>query len=318
MPEREHIERTAASALTCLERRHTPQGEGIVHGEVLERISTPIFLFTLEAAGQRLVYVNRAFERWAGYSAATLLGSDWRAACRIAADDPGLIQLQSSVTDGRGARAVVRARTFAGSRAWAELLLSPLRTGNGDERFIGQLRDVTAETNEREQLRRAALYDALTGLPNRRLLQTRLKQAIARARDRAVSFALVFLDLDRFKQVNDTIGHEAADELLRKIAERLRRSVRAEDTVARLYGDEFALLITPVPQSARAEAISRRIGTWLQQPFEVDGRQLGVTCSVGVALFPDGTDGENLLGSADRDMYRRKRIRYRDTGARLR
>lgn len=281
-----------------------------VYRAVLDRLDTPIFLLGLEGDGQALIYANRAFERWAGCAAGRLPGQDWLALCRIAEGDPGLAQLQSCMSDGRGAQARVRIRRTDGMPGWAELRVSPLPQDDGRERFIGQLRDITAETSEREQLRRQALHDALTGLPNRRLLQIRLGQAITRARDGCTPFALVFLDLDRFKQVNDTIGHEAADQLLLQIARRLRHGVRAQDTVARLYGDEFALLLTSLPSEQSAEAISHRVAAWLKQPFLIDDLRIEVTCSAGVVLYPDGTDGRHLLESADRDMYRRKRVRH--------
>ncbi len=275
---------------------------------VLEGLDCPVFLFRCQAEHQALIYANRAFERWAGRDLAALQGGDWRTLSRLAVHDPGLARLQSCVRNGRGGLAVIRTQPLERAPGWAELRLTPLPADNGCGRFIGQLRDVTAETHAREQLRRQALHDSLTGLPNRRLLQIRLERAIARSREDATPFALVFLDLDRFKQVNDSVGHEAADALLRQVARRLRHGVRPQDTVARLYGDEFALLITPLPCEQSAELISRRIAAWLREPFAIEGMQLTVSCSVGVVLYPDGTDGQHLLGSADRDMYRHKRI----------
>ncbi len=279
--------------------------------EVLEQLEIPVFLFGCGPERTGLIYANRAFERWAGCAGVALAGTDWQALCCIAPEDAGLAHLQSCVRNGRGGQAVVRAQLSGRTARWAQVQLSPLPAADGSLRFIGQLRDVTAEARERAQLRRQALYDGLTGLPNRRLLQIRLQQAIERARTQCLPFALVFLDLDRFKAVNDTLGHEAADQLLRRIAERLRHGTRAEDTVARLYGDEFALLLTPLPDEPSAERISARVAAWLNQPFHINGMRLTVSCSVGVALYPDGTDGRHLLGSADRDMYRHKQIHHR-------
>ncbi len=282
-------------------------------GEVLERLDTPVFLFGCGPERHGLIYANRAFERWAGCAGAALEGMDWPALCCIRPDDPGLAHLQSCVLGGRGGRAVVRAQPSGRTPRWAQVQVSPLPDAQGRQRFIGQLRDVTAEARERAQLRRQALYDGLTGLPNRRLLQIRLQQAIVRARTQHLPFALVFLDLDRFKAINDSLGHEAADQLLRRIAERLRHGIRAHDTVARLYGDEFALLLSPLPDEPSAELICSRVAAWLHQPFVVNGMRLTVSCSVGVALYPDGTDGHHLLASADRDMYRHKQTHQRRT-----
>ncbi len=291
----------------CISIRARPDLE--VYRAVLDRLDTPIFLLGLDRDRQALIYVNRAFERWAGCAAETAPGQEWHTLCRIVAGDPGLAQLHSCLSDGRSGQALVRTGPLGEQPGWAQVCVSPMPADDGREWFIVQLRDVTAETHEREHLRREALHDALTGLPNRRLLQIRLEQAITRAHDGCRPFALVFLDLDRFKQVNDTLGHEAADQLLRQIARRLRHGVRAQDTVARLYGDEFALLLTPLPSEQSAEAISHRVAAWLQQPFVINDLRIEVTCSVGVVLYPDGTDGRHLLDSADRDMYRRKRVR---------
>ena len=285
-----------------------PGAEQDLRHAVLEGLECPVFLLQCQGQRQTLIYANRAFERWAGRDLAALRGGDWRTLSGLAAEDPGLARLQSCLRDGRGGLAVVRTQPLERPPGWAQLRLTALPVDSGCVRFIGQLRDVTAEMREREQLRRQALHDSLTGLPNRRLLQIRLERAIARSREDATPFALVFLDLDRFKQVNDSLGHETADALLRQVGRRLRHGVRPQDTVARLYGDEFALLITPLPCEQSAELISRRIAAWLREPFAIEGMRLIVSCSVGVVLYPDGTDGQHLLGSADRDMYRHKRI----------
>ena len=294
--ERAHISIRARSALD-------------VYRAVLDRLDTPVFLLGFEGGRQALIYANRAFERWAGCATATQPAEDWHTLCRIVAGDPGLAQLHSCLSDGRSGQALVRTRQLDGNPGWAEVRVSPMPADDGRERFIGQLRDVTAETHEREHLRREALHDSLTGLPNRRLLKIHLERAITRAQGGGAPFALVFIDLDRFKQVNDTIGHEAGDQLLRQIARRLRHGVRALDTVARLYGDEFALLLTPLPSEQSAEAISHRVAAWLRQPFVINDLRIEITCSAGVVLYPDGTDGRHLLESADHDMYRRKRVR---------
>lgn len=281
----------------------------------LDELDTPLFLVRLERDRPELIYANRAFERWSGSATRQPPTADWPTLCRIADGDGGLARLRSYMRDGRGGQAVVRTRPLGGSPGWVELRVNPLPAEGTRERFIVQLRDVTAETNEREALRREALHDALTGLPNRRLLQIHLQQAITRARLGGESFALVFIDLDRFKQINDTLGHEVADRLLQQIARRLIREVRARDTVARLYGDEFVVLLTPLASERSAESISHRVGAWLSQPFVIDNMRVEVTCSAGVVLYPDGTDGRHLLDSADRDMYRHKRIHHQRPAA---
>ncbi len=165
-----------------------------------------------------------------------------------------------------------------------------------------------AQVHERtQQLQRLALYDALTGLPNRVLFADRLHQAVNVARSRRRVFAVGLLDLDRFKQVNDTLGHAVGDELLKQVAGRLQRCMRADDTLARMGGDEF-LLILQDADSARALSFARRLLEAFKTPFQTAGHELFVTPSLGIASYPEHTtDPDALLGLADRAMYRAKR-----------
>jgi diguanylate cyclase (GGDEF)-like protein/PAS domain S-box-containing protein len=295
----------SGQALISLHAWREPPGQGLI----LDQLDTPIFLLGRERDRQALIYANSAFLRWAGCNMAALREGDWRTLCHIATCDPQLERLQSHLLAGRGGHARVRTRSRNGTSGWAQLYLRPLPSDESGVRFIGQLRDVTAETIERTRLRRQALYDALTGLPNRRLFRTRLRKAILEARAAGAPFALVFLDLDRFKQINDRFGHATADALLRQVARRLRHAVRARDTVARLHGDEFALLLRFAPAGPCAEAIAARVAGWLEQPFALADARLAISCSVGVSLYPDGTDGRALLSNADHAMYQRKHMR---------
>jgi diguanylate cyclase (GGDEF)-like protein len=155
-----------------------------------------------------------------------------------------------------------------------------------------------------------ALHDALTGLPNRVLLNDRLTQAVAAAGPSGEAVALLLIDLDRFKEVNDTLGHHAGDLLLQLIATRLSGAVRDVDTVVRLGGDEFAVLMPTVAASADAERLARRLLYILQQPAELDGTVVDVDGSIGVALYPTHSgDAEQLLQHADIAMYNAKRNR---------
>lgn len=150
-----------------------------------------------------------------------------------------------------------------------------------------------------------ALHDSLTGLPNRRLLRLHAEKAIASARRTGSRVALVFLDLVRFKRVNDTLGHEAGDEVLAAVARRLREDSRDADTVARIGGDEFAVLLGEVASADDTLAAARRLRDCLSRPFEVEDRQIRLSSRLGVALHPDhGTDFKTLLSRADRAVYR--------------
>ncbi len=167
--------------------------------------------------------------------------------------------------------------------------------------------DVTARARAEEALRRQALHDALTGLPNRTLLYDRLEQALHVVVRDAGGLALLLFDLDRFKEVNDTLGHQAGDLLLQEIAARVRGAVRASDTVARLGGDEFAVLL-PGADAAGAIAATHTLLAALATPIALDGQALACTASIGIALAPThGTDGATVLRRADVAMYVAKR-----------
>jgi diguanylate cyclase (GGDEF)-like protein len=178
----------------------------------------------------------------------------------------------------------------------------------GDGRIILRAIRYAIERKRAElRLNYLARYDALTAIANRQYLQEQLDQATTRAVRRGRTMALLLLDLDRFKTVNETLGHEAGDKLLREVVQRLTTSVRDGDVLARLGGDEFAVLLEEVEDLLEVEAIARRINDALQNPFDVGGRQVSVTASVGITVCPtDGTDPVALLNNADIAMYQAK------------
>lgn len=155
-----------------------------------------------------------------------------------------------------------------------------------------------------------AYHDSLTGLPNRRMFHEQLEHALAIARREQRSCAVVFLDLDRFKPVNDSFGHRAGDAVLRQVAERIAGCMRESDTVARIGGDEFAIMLPNAVDLADAERVVGKISAALSRPFEVRGSQFGLGVSAGIAFYPvDGGDGIRLLDVADDAMYRAKQTR---------
>ncbi len=186
--------------------------------------------------------------------------------------------------------------------------LSTLITVAGREMVLGIDRDITERKLLEEQLRHQAFHDVLTGLPNRALFLDRLEHALARAGRRHESVAVLYLDLDRFKLVNDSLGHDAGDEVFRQVAGRLRECVRPEDTAARLGGDEFAVLLEDIEGQSDAESLAGRILERLRPACEVGGREVAITTSIGIAIGGAGQEGpEDLLRSADAAMYRAKR-----------
>jgi diguanylate cyclase (GGDEF)-like protein len=163
-----------------------------------------------------------------------------------------------------------------------------------------------------EEARRRSLHDEVTGLPNRALLRDRLEHALAQAKRRSLSLSLLFIDLDDFKKVNDSHGHEVGDQVLRAIAVRLQSSVRADDTVGRQGGDEFVYLALDLEKETHAENIAKKIRNTIAATCEIEGVPFTVKASIGIAIYPqDGRTPEELLKSADKAMYKAK---ARETG----
>ncbi len=187
--------------------------------------------------------------------------------------------------------------------------------------MVGVVRDVTARRQEERELEQLAYFDPLTALPNRALFKDRLLREIEVSRRNRHRFALLFIDLDRFKIVNDTLGHHVGDQLLQLVADRIRRCVRESDTVARLGGDEFTLILSNVRTRASVSMVAANIINSLQAAFEIEGHAVHIGASVGVAIYPDdGADCAALLERADAAMYRAKGegrgcCRFFDAGA---
>lgn len=169
------------------------------------------------------------------------------------------------------------------------------------------LRDITDRKRAEDQIRRLVNHDPLTGLPNRTLLLDRLRQAIASCLRRKCSVAVMMLDLDAFKDVNDTLGHPTGDKLLCNVAERLSGTVRASDTLARLGGDEFAIVQTDIKNADGAAVLANKVVALLTEPFDIDGHEVHTGVSVGVAMYPvDGDDPDTLIKHADLALYAAK------------
>ncbi len=177
-----------------------------------------------------------------------------------------------------------------------------------DQQLLQFVSTQVAAAIERKQsetwLRHIAQHDALTGLPNRSLFEQRLDSALAHARDYHELLAILYLDMDDFKRINDTCGHDAGDDLLKHVAQLMRRCVRDSDTVCRMGGDEFVLVLAGIKQEDHALLVAEKIRLVLQQPFEVADRTLQVSASIGIAVYPEhGREAQQLIREADRAMY---------------
>lgn len=173
--------------------------------------------------------------------------------------------------------------------------------------YVGVFSDITTQENMRQRLHKLAYYDGVTDLPNRHLFMDRLSQAIADSRRNTRKFALLFIDLDRFKNINDTLGHSTGDRLLIEVSQRLSANLREVDTVARMGGDEFMVLLPNIQGDKDSLAIAKKLLGAMATPFELEGRQYHITASIGISHFPaDGAEAEDIIRHADIAMYEAK------------
>ncbi len=195
-----------------------------------------------------------------------------------------------------------------GSTFSAQHTISAVRDSTGQiTHYIDLFRDISEKKQQEEYIRNLAHYDQLTGLPNRALFIDRLKQSIYRARRKHQNIGLMFIDLDRFKYVNDTLGHDAGDELLAKVAERLNETVREQDTVSRLGGDEFTIILEELAAPEDSVLVADKLIQHLCQPLDIKGHEMVVGASVGISTFPlHGDDQDTLIKCADTAMYHAK------------
>jgi diguanylate cyclase (GGDEF)-like protein len=214
----------------------------------------------------------------------------------------------TTITAGGRWRGEIKNRTADGGLIWEQVSISPvLDASGGIVNFVALMEDITEKRQAEETIRRLALHDTLTGLPNRYRFQEELAGALARNKRRGTRLGLVFLDLDGFKAINDNLGHEAGDEVLVEVAARLGRCVREGDIVARLGGDEFTVILDDMEHPEKAGEVADRILESLARPFDLDGRSRHVGASMGIAVAPDHAEtSRELIRLADAAMYRVK------------
>lgn len=275
------------------------------------RQSSAVFQTTAEAivitdANRRVIAVNKAFSRITGFSESEAIGQD---PDRLLHVTPGLERyvLFLELDTAGFWHGEVRCHRKDGSDFPAWQSVSVVRNAQGTvSHFVTAFSDVTAIFDAQRQLNYLAHHDPLTGLPNRLLFDDRLENAMEQALRNGQRCLLLFLDLDGFKVINDTLGHAVGDELLRIVGDRLKGILRASDTIARLGGDEFVIL-TGSMNPDYAPQLAQKILGLLSQPIPVAGELLSITGSLGIAVFPDnGTDGQQLMRAADMAMYTAK------------
>jgi len=285
----------------------------LVEAEESLRLAQSVF----EVAGEgilvtddnnKIIAVNPAFTQLTGFSAEEAIGQtpSLLASGRHDADFY-LSMWKRLVRDGHWEGEITNRRRDGQTYIeWLRITVVPERPGHS-RRYIAIFSDITDRKREAEVVWRQANFDELTGLANRKLLEDRLKRAIAQANRKHATVAVLFIDLDKFKPVNDQYGHAAGDELLKQVSRRLEHCLRDEDTVARLGGDEFVVVLPDLHVSEVPTKAAEKIVAVLSEPFRIGDNFIEISCSIGISLFPRDTDNtESLIAKADAAMYAAK------------
>jgi diguanylate cyclase (GGDEF)-like protein/PAS domain S-box-containing protein len=266
-----------------------------------------IFTAPTGTTAPHISYVNEAFCRTYGVDRVAVIGETLVAFGIVERHQAIFDDMLEHVFEEEAFDGEAVARRKDGSEFELDMHVVPVAPDGHVTHWVAFLRDVTENKNQLLMLRRQATYDPLTDLPNRTLLFEQLEKAIDTARGRKTIVALLMMDLDRFKEVNDTFGHHFGDVLLKQIADRLRTLLSPNETLSRLGGDEFGLFLTRASDSNDVAAVARRILDSLQQPFAIDRHLLEVSASIGIAMYPtQGADARTLFRRADAAMYSAK------------
>ncbi|EPY03075.1 sensor domain-containing diguanylate cyclase [Magnetospirillum fulvum] len=266
--------------------------------------TVPAGILIVAVEDGRVLFSNRFFNDVLGFEGAGILGHGWRELF-VDHDDRERL-LVTFIEQGEVRNFELRLRRPDGRLVWGLASLSeiPIR---GEDLLLFAFVDITALKEAEEEIRRLANHDSLTGLRTLRSFRDLVEEALARARRDQSEFAILFVDLDRFKPVNDTFGHEAGDFVLKEVAHRLHACVRATDTIGRIGGDEFVVLAEKVSVSL-AHQIAARIVAAMERPFTLPAGEVSIGASLGIALYPRHGDGlDSLMKAADDAMYRVKR-----------
>jgi len=265
-----------------------------------------IFIVDIQQKGFPIIYANAAFRRLTG------LASDNGCSLPCLCQQEGHWEsecmgcIRRAVESHREGYTVLALMRPGGERRWVELFVSPVEDQQGaNTHYIGILHDITERKRAEQHLQHQATHDPLTGLANRYHLHQKLSQATADKSPEGLG--VLFLDLDRFKLINDSLGHNTGDELLRQVARRLKNCLRGNDTIARFGGDEFVMLLKNLGNRAEALAVAGKILQALEPHFDIAGQSLYISTSIGISLCPEhGRDSQTLLKHADAAMYQAK------------
>jgi diguanylate cyclase (GGDEF)-like protein/PAS domain S-box-containing protein len=293
--------------LDVSERRRAEQDLRL-RNRAIESSVNSIMITQLRSEGQRIVYVNPAFERMTGYAEQEVLGRSPRFLFGEDRDQEGIDALRSALREQRDALVLVRNYRKDGTQFWNELRLAPVRNDAGTvTHYISVANDVSERIRYQQEIERNANYDTLTGLPNRNLLNDRLAQAVTQAARAENSLAVLFVDVDHLKRINDSLGHSMGDRVIAAVARRIAEALRSEDTVARHGGDEFVIVLPHLSRAEDAQRVAAKVFASIAAPLRIDAHEFVLTASAGIAMHPrDGADAETLLRNADAALYRAK------------
>jgi diguanylate cyclase (GGDEF)-like protein/PAS domain S-box-containing protein len=312
-----HCARTSLGDLPCVfgtgldisTRKQTEQDLRVRERAIYSSVNA-ILITCRESGAIRIEYVNPAFEQLTGYTLAEIKGRDPRFMRVEGCDTDEHRRIDDALRRCESVRAVVRTRHKNGEVFWNEVRIDPVASQeNRVTHFVAVMNDITEARHYERRLHHLAHHDPLTGLANRTLLQEQLRHAIDDALRDATLGALAFLDLDNFKYINDNFGHDAGDTVLHAIADRLRANVREDDTVARMGGDEFVVVIRDQPSVTHIGDMMERIRHAIEQPVHAAGHEIANGASIGVSLFPrDGDTVDRIMRAADAAMYHAKTL----------
>ncbi len=282
--------------------------EGMLLRERAIQASSQGVMLIANNTKKEIIYVNPAVKEITGYLEKELVGNSFEVLKGFDENEAEWERVRLTIKEEHGCDAVLKGNKKNGNIFWNEMHITPVSDAQENiSHFVVILNDITERKAMERQLIHQATHDALTDLPNRILIEDRIRQMILYGSRTSIIFAVLFLDLDRFKIVNDSLGHKVGDDLLKSVANRLKKCLRDADTVARVGGDEFVILLPQLKKAEDSIVIAEKVLKTLRKPMRLSGQDLNVATSIGISCYPrDGEDASTLIRNADTAMYKAK------------
>ena len=285
-----------------------PEGQGGLSNALLKAFDSTSYAIMVADVTPRIVAINRAFTTITGWSREQVVGRNPSMLSSGRQDAAFYEAMWRDLTHKHHWQGEIWNRRKDGSIFPEWLTIDAVLSDEGDmTHYVAVFADITKRKQESDALEQLAFHDPLTGLPNRRLFEDRLENALARARRDSLRCALIAIDLDGFKAVNDDHGHDIGDKLLVAVADRMSCTMRASDTLARVGGDEFRIMIPSIKDDCDVLTVAQKFHQAISKPYKFLGRETPVGASLGVCIFPEhGASSSDLMKAADRAMYQAK------------